>query len=364
MHFKAKSAGLLLTCVLVPAVLTAQQSAQYPKYPDGNGKLVRPAKPGAGKSFEFPVVTTSQGLSVIGAALDWRNGDLSELDCSHLVHAVYERAGFPYAYASSFDLYAGIGEFQKVTNPHVGDLVVWPGHAGIVVDPLENTFFSALSAGIGVESYASAYWKERGKPRFFRYAKTPASDDKQRSANSPSLTQASLDRPADGGPTLSMAVNPAIIQSPTLQIIDSAKPQARDVTQALTQFFRDDPNDLRQADVFKLTRPLVVYSRLEAKTVKIHGRAGQVLVQITAVVSLDGGQVNAKEWQQTQSWTIRRRDKSSWELVLPNDAIYLPRDAMVRVLAHQLSLLADANPAPNLPQRSKLLKMLNIVLVD
>jgi hypothetical protein len=107
-----------------------------------------------------------------------------------------------------------------------------------------------------------------------------------------------------------------------------------------------------------------VYSQLEAKRVKIHGRVGQVQVQVTAMVSLDGGQVNSKAWQQMQSWTIRRRDNKSWELLLPQDAIYISRDTVILVLAHQLSLLANAEPAANLRQRSQLLKMLNAVLVD
>ena len=359
MDRKTKSVGLLVIFVLVPALLTAQQSGQDSKYQGGNERLVRPGKSQAEKFPESSLVTTSEGLSVIGAALESRSSDLSELDCSHLVHAVYERAGFPYAYASSYDLYAGIDEFHKVSTPHVGDLVVWPGHAGIVVNPSENTFFSALSAGIGVESYTSAYWKERGRPRFFRYAKTLETDAKR-----PSLTRTSSDGSVESEANLPVAVSPASVKFPTVQIIDSAKPQAREVTQALTLSFRGDANALREGDVFRLTRPLIVYSQLEAKRVKIHGRVGQVQVQVTAMVSLDGGQVNSKAWQQMQSWTIRRRDNRSWELLLPQDAIYISRDTVILVLAHQLSLLANAEPAANLRQRSQLLKMLNAVLVD
>ena len=37
----------------------------------------------------------------------------SETDCSHLVHEVYEEAGFPYDYVSSRDLYVGSTNFTR-----------------------------------------------------------------------------------------------------------------------------------------------------------------------------------------------------------------------------------------------------------
>jgi hypothetical protein len=95
-------------------------------------------------------------------------------DCSHLVHTLYQQAGYPYSYASSLDLYRGTGPFLRVRYPHPGDLVVWRGHAGIVVNPREHSFFSTTSSGARVQSYRSAYWRARGYPHFFRYlTKTP-----------------------------------------------------------------------------------------------------------------------------------------------------------------------------------------------
>lgn len=95
-------------------------------------------------------------------------------DCSHLVHKLYEQAGHPYLYASSLDLYRGTGPFFRVRYAHPGDLVVWRGHVGIVVNPREYSFFSTTSSGTRTENYRSAYWRARGYPHFFRYlTKTP-----------------------------------------------------------------------------------------------------------------------------------------------------------------------------------------------
>jgi NlpC/P60 family len=110
-------------------------------------------------------------LALLASALDsriWRN---SEPDCSHLVHAIYGEAGFPYNYAPSSDLYAGADGFERVKAPQAGDLVVWRGHVGIVVKPSQHIFFSFLSSGPGTDDYEAPYWRHRGRPRFYRYVK-------------------------------------------------------------------------------------------------------------------------------------------------------------------------------------------------
>lgn len=109
--------------------------------------------------------------AVLDAALDWRKSRSSGHDCSHLVHSIYTHAGFPYRYADSDDLYAGVQGFQRVSRPQAGDVIVWHGHSGIVVEPSRHTFFSFLSAGPGIDDYRSRYWRGRGQPRYYRYIK-------------------------------------------------------------------------------------------------------------------------------------------------------------------------------------------------
>lgn len=94
----------------------------------------------------------------------------TSLDCSHLVHYLYNRVGLRYTYAESRKLYNGVAGFARVLYPQPGDLIVWRGHVGIVVDPAARSFVSALRTGVKVAQYDSRYWKNRGKPRFFRYA--------------------------------------------------------------------------------------------------------------------------------------------------------------------------------------------------
>jgi cell wall-associated NlpC family hydrolase len=109
--------------------------------------------------------TAENYLLQLGSELHFTN-----FDCSHLVHSLYERAGLHYPYATSRTLYRGIEEFQRVLQPKSGDVVVWQGHMGIVIDPSQHRFLSALKARVKTSSYISGYWKHRGTPRFFRFA--------------------------------------------------------------------------------------------------------------------------------------------------------------------------------------------------
>jgi hypothetical protein len=86
------------------------------------------------------------------------------------VHTLYGRAGLHYDYATSFTLYRGTTAFQRVSLPESGDLVVWRGHTGIVVDPSQHSFVSSLRTGVKISSYISSYWKRLGPPRFLRFA--------------------------------------------------------------------------------------------------------------------------------------------------------------------------------------------------
>jgi hypothetical protein len=171
MRFNPKrTMAALAICGLTPLLSSSQQVRK----PETLRTINRTADANvrAGNTPVAPrTLTPDDGLAVIAAALDSSIHRGAKRDCSHIVHAVYDRAGFHYPYASSSDLYAGTHEFQRTTHPQAGDLVVWRGHVGIVVNPAQHVFFSALHSGLGTDTYDAPYWKERGQVRFYRYIK-------------------------------------------------------------------------------------------------------------------------------------------------------------------------------------------------
>lgn len=115
------------------------------------------------------LASLEEGEAIVEAAWELRRGLGEKPDCSHFVNAIYERAGLEFDYAQSNDLFEGIDGFRRVYRPQPGDLIVWRGHVGIVIDAGEHTFYSSVLSGFAIESYRSRYWLSRGHPRFYRY---------------------------------------------------------------------------------------------------------------------------------------------------------------------------------------------------
>jgi len=165
MWIRVKPMIAILLCGLALGVSRAQEG---PRQTRTSGDERQGATGNYGRKTDH-TLSPDERLSVIAAALDSKARP--ERDCSHLVHAIYERAGFAYAYASSSDLYLGVKGFQRVTRPQPGDLVVWRGHVGIVIRPSRHVFFSLMRTGPGLDDYAAPYWTSRGRARFYRYVK-------------------------------------------------------------------------------------------------------------------------------------------------------------------------------------------------
>jgi cell wall-associated NlpC family hydrolase len=175
MRFSAKAVAAVTLCGLALSASSAQPQIQQDQGSDETSQIRRERENESRRPAPVEL-SADDGLSVIAAALDAHVQATRPRDCSHLVHAIYTKAGFPYPYASSSDLYDGLDEFQRVPRPQPGDLVVWPGHVGIVVNPARRVFFSRLRHGPGIDLYDTQYWKTRGSARFFRYVTSRPAD--------------------------------------------------------------------------------------------------------------------------------------------------------------------------------------------
>lgn len=95
------------------------------------------------------------------------------IDCSHFVAAVLQASVDPsFGYLRADDFMTS-GAFSRIDTPERGDLVHWPGHIAVVLDPLEGTFIgSQTSSGVATSNYKTDYyWSRRGSRTFLRYGR-------------------------------------------------------------------------------------------------------------------------------------------------------------------------------------------------
>ena len=326
------------------------------------------------------LLSPNEGLAILSAALDSRHhsADFSA-DCSHFVHELYESAGFTYQYASSSDLYEGTDDFRRVASPQVGDLAVWRGHAGIVVNPDQHSFFSVLHSGPGVDSYDSPYWKQRGRPRFFRYLKPAPGGvntsirnaswqpmvrneaDSDEPATSAPVRDLSKDSPNESAPSAKLAETNS--ETSRVVVLNSARPNSEQVRTAFLQACSASEEMLRGRDPFKLAQSLIVFDQFEVKKMHTTGNQGWIEVQIDELVSLTGGRVEGHQQSERQRWTLRRMGNKSWKLIPLRNAIYLPRQKAERILAHDLAELADDTPGDtsDTQKKAELARLLDVL---
>src|ERR1700674_1803518 len=136
-----------------------------------------------------------EGMKLVNTAREQKDQVKGKPDCSHLVHQICKLSGFPYPYASSFDLYDGIDKFRQVSTPRPGDLVVWRGHVGIVINAVEHTFYSSVSSGLRTEYYDAPYWRAQGRPRFYRYVLPGPAELTATNASAPVINAAAQSKP-------------------------------------------------------------------------------------------------------------------------------------------------------------------------
>jgi hypothetical protein len=329
------------------------------------------AKPGTNARL----LDENDGLAVLGAALETRHKTAQSSDCSHLVHVIYEKAGFSYKYESSRDLYAGDDDFQRVWQPQAGDLIVWPGHAGIVVNPAQHTFYSALRSGFGVQPYDSVYWKARGRPRFFRYIKARPSQvlAARRTAglkpaglrsaerDTRALNSASMDSDDSNDESVAQAeALPSLTPVPAAVIF--SQPKAERIKAALVEHFQAPAESSTSKPQLDISQPVAAFDRFDVEKVHVKGDIGWAQIHFHGLVGLNGLDARSAKPRDTQRFMMRRAGSDGWELILPSDAAYWPRDVAVKMLSHQLASLTDSGSAGKPEQKLLLARWLNTLL--
>jgi hypothetical protein len=327
----------------------------------------------------FRLITAAEGREIVTSALQQEQVPVpgGEQDCSHVVHEFYLDAGFEYPYASSFEIYTGNENFARVKMPRAGDLIAWPGHVGIVVDPQEHSFYSLVSTGLETQYYDGPYWKSRGRPRFYRYKivgasilnarKTLPPQRNSNTAKQPGVPAVIAEpSPAESGfsnrppkPMSERTANNYGPQVPETQDAPDAteevpssiiiakgnrQPTRDEIAEGISELSNSAGIILRRDDPTRLQLPLVIFERFEVERVEMKRDGGWAHLKVATRVLLAGGGMDSKRRSEKVRWKLRR-SKSGWEAVAPTDRTYVPQDAAVRNLAAQLARLTESDGA-------------------
>jgi NlpC/P60 family protein len=331
--------------------------------------LAQVRMPARETAFAPEPITLREGQSIVNAAWERERQTAKKPDCSHLVHEVYTLAGYPYPYADSFDLYVGTKGFVREAKPQPGDLVVWRGHVGIVVDPTEHSFYSSVNSGLRTEVYDSPDWRARGSARFYRYlarnrrnltpanrrfppiAKQPVevSAEAEDSRGNSSAAPESIRTTAASTPSLTAELESPT--SPTLEIPSSIlvaasreRPTSAEIAEAVSELNNATGNILREEDLSRLSRKVTVYESLRIAHIEFKGNRGSAEARIQSRLALPGESIERRPEYQKFRWELLRVN-GGWEVLAPKDRVYLPPDVAVRALAARLASLAQDSGA-------------------
>ena len=344
------------------------------------------------------LATAKEGRAIVTAVLEHEQPAPGTEDCSHLVHEIYERAGFVYPYASSYELYAGSESFVRVKNPQPGDVIVWPGHAGIVFDAKHHLFYSVVRTGLESADYEAPYWRERGRPRFYRYivgnhagivtakAQTGArpKESAEREDTGQVVEQASREEDSAAKRTATAAAErTAVYDSADSEVTKATaggvpaqsitigsgrkQPTREQVGAGISELSNAAANVLRSGDAASGSgAPVVILDRLQVESVEFKHDRGWAVVQVESRASIAEDQTDFTKRSEEVRWELRR-GKSGWEAVSPADRTFVSRDAAVKSLSAQLAKLAQNSNSTEQAvsvrqQESRLAKLLSVIL--
>jgi cell wall-associated NlpC family hydrolase len=331
-------------------------------------------------SGDTRLLSSEQGQALAEFALQSERHIHPKPDCSHLVHLLYARAGLIYTYEDSRVLYRGISDFERVKASQPGDLVVWPGHVGIVLVPEENTFLSSVRSGILTESWSAAHWVRRGRPRFYRYRISVATNRNLLAAIVSDGTHGFNENQGDSGrrsteqPFSARTREPAKVEQygpqadhntlwpqetnsepgeDTAVAADSTSivavipqrqiPTKQQIATAIIESRNAHARRLIEGETLDLRHPVSVFNRLEVEKVKFKHENGSITLKLSESLCQQGEQVFAGRILEREL-SISRRMDGVWVIADPGSRTYLPQEQALEIFERQAEIFLRRTP--------------------
>jgi hypothetical protein len=330
------------------------------------------------------LLTRAEGVALVDRALEY-SASSPRLDCSHLVHQVLTTTGLAYPYATSNEIFAGIPQFRRVPSAQPGDLIVWPGHVGLVVDAQRSEFLSSKGSGVGTDNYGSEYWQTRGRPRFYRYVVGHSTEvagrgdipSRSGGTNPAHATGVATEAVRQAAGQASERSHEGLVESvsspqntfshaisddvpPSMQIATrQGKPTKGDVEDAVAALIHAPVSLLDAENRGRV--PVVLLGNVQVAAVHIRGDKGWAGVRGNARAAVADGSWGKARVQELR-WELRR-EQNTWTVFMPRDRLYVSQDVAIAVLAKQLSALSAApDKVARRRDMSRLAAALNLLL--
>lgn len=307
---------------------------------------VSPEQSAAGRSEnDARPLTWREGAAIIQNARQNSSRIDPEEDCSHLVHDIYELAGLHYTYVPSLDLYRGVDSFERVRTPQPGDLIVWRGHVGLVVDPSEHSFYSSLSTGPKVDVYNSPVWRRRGPVRFFRYllhagerVRPGANTLRAAIDDAPSpKTELESDEPKSAPKPAQTTLRPEYTE---VLFLNRERPTKAVVEKAMLQLWSDSSEE--RQDRWEEATEVVIVESLKVERLHLQGSSATIEAKIRVAGRLTAEAADGKSSTQAVRLHLARY-KNGWRVEDSSGRMYLSGNAAVIAVADRLSGIAREN---------------------
>ena len=151
---------------------------------------------------------------------------------------------------------------------------------------------------------------------------------------------------------------------PTTSASRTPLPTRDQLRAALEPQFRGAGQALQSRNILAVYPALVAFDRLDIQKVQLTGDEGWALVTVHGAVLVAGADKRPRKKAEVQHWKLHRVNNDSWELSLPTDTTYIPRETAVHLLAQQLAALTDeaSDSQAQSNQKVQLAHWLNVLL--
>src|SRR5262249_22992226 len=134
----------------------------------------------------------------------------------------------------------------------------------------------------------------------------------------------------------------AVQQALAMVPVHSERPQADQVRAALEQQFQASGEKVQSNNILALYPALIAFDGMDVQKVQLKEGEGWAQITIRGAVLIAGADKRPRKKLEVQRWKLVRTGDDIWQIMLPADTTYIPRETAVHILAQQLAALTDS----------------------